>query len=146
VHLTIKNDGKKIVSTNFWESDFCAKGFLMVSVNAGCYRLLVPPSQEAMLKEIEAARAVVISRGPMEEGGRRKADAFELLFEDDSDYPFSIATDPAQWDRVPSDADQGWKGIFHVYIKDTPGPVMEFMRVHYRRVKGLPCLKKAAEQ
>jgi len=139
----IVNDGPKITETNYWESEYAKYGFLYMSINAGCYRLLIPKFREDFLKEMATAKDVVISRGPSPNTNPPKADAFEILFDDHTDSPFSIVMGPEQWDRIPSDSDHGWKGKVHIYFDKSKGPVMEFYDLYYRRVKKLPWLKPA---
>ena len=139
----VVNDGQKIIETNYWESEHAKYGFCYISINAGCYRLLVPKFREDWLKEIETAKEVVISRGPSPNSSPPKADAFEIMFEDHTDSPFSVIMSPEQWDRMPSDGDFGWKGKMHIYFDGSKEPVMEFYDLYYRRVKNLPWLKPA---
>jgi hypothetical protein len=44
--LEIHNDGPEIVRTNYWRSDASLTGALLLSVNHGTLRLLVPPNAE----------------------------------------------------------------------------------------------------
>jgi hypothetical protein len=141
--LRFVNDGKKIVNTTYWDSAYCLAGKVFLSINAGAFRLLLPKSMENMLKEIEAAYSVVISRGPWPSEG--KTDALELLFEDGSDNPYCIHISAEQVDRLPPGSEQGWKGVFHIYANRATSPVVEFQRVYYRRVEKIPCLKPAPE-
>jgi len=143
--IIVKNDGQKIIETNYWESEYAKNGYCYMSVNAGCYRLLIPKNRKDWLKDMEAAKEVVISRGPNETVRPPKSDAFEIMFEDNTESPFVIQTGPEQWERAPSDDDQGWKGCMRVYYGSTEKPVLEFLRVFYRRVEKLPCMKPAGE-
>jgi hypothetical protein len=136
--IVIANDGEKIVSTNFWNTDTCRGGKFFLSINAGAYRLLLPP-QLKYLNDIITANAVIISRGPWVSEGR--SDGIELLFEDGSDNPFCLFAGVESVERFPLDGDQGWKGKFYVYTG--PGePVVSFSSVYYRRVKKIPWLKR----
>ena len=45
--LKFENDGPLIVASNYWESEMAAAGKLYVSINAGCFRLLVPRRLDA---------------------------------------------------------------------------------------------------
>ena len=65
---------------------------------------------------------------------------FDIMFEDDSDCPYSITTKPEFWDRSPADEDQGWNGKTVVFCKGSEDPVIQFDKVYYRRARILPCL------
>lgn len=135
--IIVNNDGVDIKSTNYWDSDLCKSGIYYLSINAGAYRLPLPPKMNAALKEIESANSVIISRGPL----RGKTDGLELLFEDDSSNPYCLHMDTQAMDRLPSDADLGWKGVLFIYANGSNKPVIEFSRVYYRKVDQLPYLK-----
>jgi hypothetical protein len=140
--ISIKNDGRKIIDTNYWTSEYAKNGICFMSINAGCYRLLVPHFRKDWIKEMQAAQSVIISRGPFPDAMPPKADAFEIMFEDNTQSPFIINTGTEQWDRAPADADQGWKGVCHVYFDGIQKPIIEFQNVYYRRVKKIPWMKK----
>jgi hypothetical protein len=133
--VIIQNDGQKITKTNYWQSEHAENGYFYVSVNAGCYRLLVPHSKQNEIAEMKTASSVVISRGQW--NGK---DAFEIMFEDNTSSPFCLYIVAAQWDRLPLDSDTGRKGVFHVYFGGEI--VLRFDEVYYRKVEKLPCLKK----
>jgi hypothetical protein len=78
--LEIVNDGPAITSTNYWETDYARAGEVFLSLNAGCFRLLLPEALEREIAEMATAGNVIVSRGPWPDGG--KADAIELLFDD----------------------------------------------------------------
>jgi len=140
-YVKIDNDGQKIVSTNFWETEYALNGYCYLSINAGCYRLLVPKFHKDWLDEIKKAKEVVLSRGPARNLKPPKSDALEIMFEDHTEEPFVITISPEQMDRMPTDADGGWKGFFDIYYLDAAEPVQHFDRVYYRKVKELPCMK-----
>ncbi len=62
--IEIHNDGPRLVSTNYWQTEHADRGLCYMSVNAGCWRLLVPPPAEGWLRDIRTADEVVITRGP----------------------------------------------------------------------------------
>lgn len=143
--FTVENDGQKIISTNYWESDYAKNGYYFLSLNAGCYRLLVPKNRRDQVKEMKTAKEVVISRGSAMSMMPPKHDAFEILFEDGTDSPFVLTISHEQMDRVPADKDLGWKGTFAVYEELTE-PVLRFERTYYRKVKSLPYLKPTPDK
>jgi len=137
--LSVINNHETIIKTNYWESEYASAGYVYLSINAGGYRLLIPPALQPAVREMAASTACVISRGPWP--AQDRADAMELLFEDGSDSPYCLHIVPQQLDRLPTAADQGWKGKLLVYTK---GLNLEFTRpVYYRQVKELPCLASA---
>ncbi len=140
--IKIENDGQKIIGTNYWNTPNARAGYAYMSLNAGAYRLLLPQSRSEWIKEMATAREVVITRGPWM--AQAKIDAFEIMFDDGSKSPFVIDMVPEQWDRTPSDADRGWKGLLHVYTDSSPAPTFTFGRVYYRK-GNIPCLKKVDE-
>ena len=76
--LRIENDGPLILSTNFYHTDLARRGLFYLSLNAGAFRLLVPPQHLGAVREMRTARDVVVSRGPMTLEGRALPDALEL--------------------------------------------------------------------
>jgi|SRR4030042_65454 hypothetical protein len=134
--LTVENDGQAIVSTNYWQSDYAKRGFFYLTINAGAFRLLVPPSREGELADMLTASEVIVSRGPWPEHG--KHDALELLFEDYSDSPYSLHITSDQVDRMPADADRHKTFVFAVWVQT--GKVKE-MPGRYRKVKYVPWLE-----
>jgi len=137
--ITFGNDGQKIVSTNYWESEHARRGFCYLSWNAGAARLLVPDSQRAAINEMRTGKEIIISRGVLQPQGR---DALELLFEDYTDSPYSIHIVTEQCDRLLPETDQG--GGFVVSIWTRKG--LEFERPGKYRVVGvLPCLEAWAD-
>lgn len=101
--LVVNNDGAYIRETNYWETDYARRGFLYLSINAGAFRLLVPPGMREVAWEARKAEYAVITRGPWV--GRN--DSFEILFEDHSDNPYSIHVVREQVDRLPLTEDEG---------------------------------------
>src|SRR4030042_411330 len=113
--LTVENDGQAIVSTNYWQSDYAKRGFFYLTINAGAFRLLVPPSREGELADMLTASEVIVSRGPWPEHG--KHDALELLFEDYSDSPYSLHITSDQVDRTPPGAARPQTFVFAVWVQ-----------------------------
>lgn len=138
--LMIENDDQRIVATNYWESEYAQRGAVFLSTNAGAFRLLVPRSQEAILREARTATEVVVSRGPWPAAG--KQDAIEVLFEDGTDTPFAIQFGLEQCDRLPLDSDQGRELVLTVWVCRGGKPKLALSwPAWYRRAKRLPCLQ-----
>lgn len=145
--ITIANDGPRIASTPYWSSTHAARGVIYVSVNAGAFRVLVPPVAEgAILPELRTACDVVISRGPWPD--QRRADAIEILWDDGSDNPFALHLSIEQIDRVPDAADEGRHDLTcTVWTAGPEGAAVErgTWPCTYRRSRRLPDLRPAKE-
>jgi hypothetical protein len=57
--ITVENDGQEIVGTNYWNSEYFRRGAVYLSVNAGAFRLLVPP--QIPLDDMVAAQEVIVT-------------------------------------------------------------------------------------
>lgn len=139
--ITIDNHGPLLLATNFWESEREGAGFYFLSINAGAFRLFVPRSREADLREFTTAKEVVISRGPWPEWQR--PDALEVLFDDHTQSPFALNIVPEMCDRLPLDEDAGRECVFTAWTaprRERPHKALE-RPAFYRRVARLPCLK-----
>ena len=82
---TIANEGPRIASTNFFETDQAKAGKFFVSVNASTLRLLIPNAHAAIIKELKSAEYVILSRGPWP--AEEQTEGVELLWEDHSASP-----------------------------------------------------------
>jgi hypothetical protein len=135
--LTISNDGQEIIASNYWQSEYARRGHIYLSVNAGAFRLLLPPFLEEAIRDMGAGREVVVSRGPWPD--QKRADAIEVIFEDGSDSPFVLHFGIEQIDRLPAKADEGRRDLRCTVW--TSGAVKRLsLPAAYRRVKAIPCL------
>lgn len=110
MQITIENQGPIIRATNYWQTPQAKAGGLYLSWNAGAARLLAPGLTETDFADMRSAREVVVTRGPW-----RDVDAYELLFEDDSDAPYSVCLGVHQSDRLLPASDDGKKIRVLVY-------------------------------
>ena len=92
--ITIANNGAEITHTNYWDTEHAHSGFCYLSGNAGAWRLLVPPEAEVMLAEMRTGKTASIEPS-MHMPGR----CWDVVFEDGTDSPFSVAIDHKQLDR-----------------------------------------------
>ena len=136
--ITVGNRGEDISleSTNYWDSEMAHRGNLFLSWNAGAGRLLVPDCLTSAIPEMLTGSAAVISRGPWPAG--QKADAIEIMFEDDSDSPFCMHLSVEQCSQMLPESDIGSEFPFTIWTRN--GKVGE-VPGKYRRVATLPCLK-----
>lgn len=92
--IEVGNDGPRIAATNYWQSEPAGRGLCYLSGNAGAWRLLVPAAAENLLAEMRTGTRVTI------EPSIRAAGAFDVVFEDGTDSPFSITLDKRMIDRA----------------------------------------------
>jgi len=143
--IKIENNGPALVWTNYWESQYAAQGYVYLSINAGCFRLLVPKGKGIPLDDMREASVVLITRGPWPEIG--KYEALEIIFDDGSDEPSFIHIAADLVDRMPVDSDRDRPGqpprwILSVYNQD--GKQLE-LPARYRKAKKIPYLKRWEE-
>ena len=140
-YLIVDNDGPLVVSSNYWDLPECAMGKVLLTVNAGAFRLLLPPAAEGALEDMRAAKICVVSRGPWPAAGL--ADALEVLFDDSTDSPYAIHTAPAASDRLPLDSDAAGEWTLTAWTRPRRGaPHLALERpCRYRRVPRLPWLR-----
>jgi hypothetical protein len=133
--LQIENDGPRILSGDFWDSDMARRGFFFMSVNAGAARLLVPDCRADQVPDMSTAKLVVISRGP----GMGRRDMFELLFDDDSEEPYALHFGVQQIDRLIPARENGQELAFTAWGRNA---VLLFERpARFRLVDSVPCLE-----
>ena len=140
--ITTTNDGPKLIETNYWATEASQKGYFYVSINEGCFRILVPKNREkTYLREMGTGDVVLITRGAWPEMGRQSA--FEFLFEDSSGSPFTLHAGIEQCDRLPLDSDVDTIGKpprWRCAIYTEGGKQFE-LPARYRVVSRLPYLK-----
>jgi hypothetical protein len=110
--LTFVNDGPLLVATDYWQSETAAAGKLYVSINAGCFRLLVPKSQHAVISDMRPkAKHIVVSMLPRDKWVDREY-CLEWMVEDGSNTPWACHLSPGAVDRAPNHEDVGkeWRG------------------------------------
>jgi hypothetical protein len=133
--LVIENSGPAIASSDFWDSEYARKGYFYLSFNAGAARLLIPDSRIAQVEELQTGELVIISQGP----GMGRKDMTEVLFEDNTDVPYSIHIGSEQVDRFLPASDHGRDVPFTAWGRNA---VLLFERPgKFRRVKKIPCLE-----
>lgn len=142
--IQVENDGPEIISTNFWDSEYAENGYVFLSINAGCFRLLVPSM--ALNDALWDASKVLITRGPFPAQGRN--DTLEILFEDGTESPFCFFIGTNQVDRMPLDSDRDSPGrppkwSFSLY---TDAGKHFSLPARYRLAKKIPHLKPWIEQ
>lgn len=138
--FTVENDGKDIISTNYWDSEQAQAGKFFITVNAGAFRLLVPRNQERALEDMATAKLVVVSRGAWPQQG--KHDAYEVLFDDASDNPYCLHLSSEAFAGSPAATDNGRMFAFSVWVERAgqPHKVMDIM-AGYRTVRKIPHMK-----
>lgn len=92
--LKIGNDGPRIASTNYWDTDLALAGKILVSVNAGHARLLLPESMESELSDmVRGATRIEVAALDRAEW---RADRFciDWTFVDGTDQPYVLQFGP----------------------------------------------------
>jgi hypothetical protein len=143
----VHNHGPLILRTNYWELDAAKAGKFLVSLNAGAFRLLVPPQQEGFVSEMATAKGVAVCRGPSPPLGF--GDGFNLLFDDGSDDPFVLELAPAAFDRLPTAENVTGEWVFTAWTRprrgDRPHKALE-RPCRYRLSPRLPDLRPWEER
>jgi hypothetical protein len=139
--LRIDNHGPLVVASNYWDLPAEKAGKVLVSLNAGAFRLLIPESAEPAIADMRTARECVVSRGPWPAAGL--ADAFEVLFDDGTDDPFALHLSPESFDRVPADEDAAKEWVLSAWTRPRRGRPHKALErpCWYRRSARLPDLR-----
>jgi hypothetical protein len=133
-----ENDRTLLKASNFWDSELAKEGALFVSINAKTFRVLVPDSLEKFIADMATAKMVVVSRGPWPEEGLD--DAFEMLFDDESNQPMALHLTSKQFATLPAKSDAGRTDLF--CSAWTKGPVLRVgpLKCAYRHSPMIPDL------
>jgi hypothetical protein len=131
--ITITNSAKEIKETNYFDTPHAKQNLIFLSINANCARLLLPDGLTDFLDEMRTGKYVILSSGIY-----KNKNAIEILFEDDSDSPFSIHIEAKQCDRILPKQDDGIELEFKVYTRE--GEKLN-LPAKFRMVDKLPCLK-----
>jgi len=139
--IITKNQGQRIISTNYWDMDHAKRGYFYLTWNAGAGRLLIPDSQKSALHEMKNATEVIVSRGSWQDQDGREA--LELLWEDGTDTPYMITLVSEQCDRLIPDTEQGGGFVITAW---TRAGLKQRWPGKYRIVGSLPCMQPWSEQ
>lgn len=142
--IFIENSAGDILSSNYWDLEESARGFIFCSPNAGTIRVLVPEKQDVS-DWITRCKYVIYSRGPMDlRTGQRLT---ELLFEDHSDSPFSLQLGSSSWMTLPADPgpDKFWR--ISIWTRRDARPTQVWQgKCYWRSVPRIPWLKPLQKQ
>lgn len=131
--MQILNDGNRITSTDYWQTEHAARGLLYLSMNAGALRLLVPRASEGMLKLWKRA-----NRAAVQIAGAASVGLVHIVFEDDTNDPQFITIDARQCDRLPPAEEAGqWRPLV-IYTPSLNNPAGVVQR------RSLPALIRRA--
>lgn len=135
--IRVDNHGPLIRSTNYWGSSLDREGFVFVSTNAGCVRVLLPETYSSAVGEMRTGKYVIISRGP-----DPKTDqdiALSLVWEDDSQGPFGIDVGRSSIDMLPAAPRPGREWVVATWVLKNGRPHKALERPgRWRRSKQLP--------
>lgn len=141
IHI-FENNGGELITSDYWGTEDARKGFFLLSINAGVFRLLVPENSERLISEFKTGEYCIISKGPSKMSIHPFL--FELLFEDHTSAPYGLTLSPGQVDRIPPISDAGSKFKMFIYTKGCK-KVLE-MDAYYRVVDRIPYLKPLGKQ
>ena len=138
--LVVHNHGPLIVATNFWDLPEAALGKVLVSVNAGAFRVLLPVQAEGYLEDLRSTEGCAVSRGPWP--ARGLPDAVEVLF-DGSDDPFALHLSVASFDHLPPDTEAGREVVVSCWTRPRRRkPHLALQRPgYYRLASAIPYLR-----
>lgn len=139
--ITVSSDGPWITASDYWTSEYAAAGKLYASVNAGCVRLLLPPSARSLITEIRGSAYAILSRGPWP--AERLPEAVEIMWEDGTPDPYSVHLSPDSFGgALPAEPPPGQEWEIMVYDCRRGRPHMASRRrLYWRRATRLPWLK-----
>lgn len=115
MQLIVRNHGPLILATNYWETPAAKAGKILLSLNAGAFRVLLPPAAEPALADMTTAKGCCVSRGPWPDAGL--ADALEVLFDDGTPDPFALHLSVQSCDRLPLDTDTASEWVLTVWTR-----------------------------
>ena len=129
------DDNSFLSDTDYWQLDMCENGFYYCVFNMDKYFLLIPKDRNNLEDEIASTESVIITRGNF----KGKDNWFELMFEDNTDTPYSIMLENEQLNRVSAQK-KGWNGHFYIFSGSLKNCIRKFDKVYYRETNTLPCL------
>ena len=104
--LNFENDSPLIVASNYWESSMAKAGKLYLSLNAGCFRLLVPQILRSSISDMRpGAKHIVVSVLPRDKWREREF-SVEWMVEDGSAEGLDVPPERGQ-DENPLGAGSG---------------------------------------
>lgn len=143
--LTVENHGPLIVRTNYWETEWADRGYVLLSPNAGAFRLLLPRGHEQAINDMHTAKGCAVSFGPWSIAGDEVGSMFEVLFDDESTDPFSIHISPDQVIPRPAAADVAGEWTLSVWTaprRQRDRPRMALQRpCRYRLSRQIPDMR-----
>jgi hypothetical protein len=142
--VVIENHGALILSTDYWQTDAAKAGKVYCSCNAGTVRILLPNSQRRMVDDMRSAKYVILSRGPWK--AMQRDEAVELLFEDETQEPFSMHLSVESFDMLPAKPMDGQEWVVSVWMLKEGKPKKTLERpCKWRMVDEIPCLEPWGE-
>jgi len=139
--IIVQNNGKEVISSNYWESDLARAGKYYLSTNARSFRLLLPDSLRGFVDEMKTGRTIVVTVGPWPSLGVMSP-CFEILFDDGSNSPFCLHMNVESTDGIlPIAEDAGMTATFSVWVRGTNGPKKVFEKECHIRFGTIPDLR-----
>jgi hypothetical protein len=107
--IQIENQKEKILATNYFQTEYARQGYLYISPNAGCLRILVPLQILPHVTK-EATDRYIIGRGV---SPRFQRPLYEILFDDRSQNPFSVRISEQQVQQQLKSTEDIWEVILY---------------------------------
>ncbi|MDR0552162.1 MAG: GNAT family N-acetyltransferase [Spirochaetaceae bacterium] len=128
-----------LTGTNYWESELCGMGHYYLVCHKDSFSLLIPHNaKNSLLKELfeQFCFSVIITKGNY----NGKPNCFELMFEDNSDEPYTILLEQEQVDCSISKPVYGWNSHFCIYSDGLEEETVYIKNVYFRTADTLPCM------
>lgn len=138
-HIQIRSDGPILTEANWWDLP-PGKELCFLSINAGCFRLLVPPFwEDSILDMKEGVHEVVISTIDSRFSSEYVA---EILFDDHSVAPFAIQLSADQVDRLICNDYSVRAVTFAVYVNRGKPTCVFSTNAYVRTAPKIPWLRR----
>jgi hypothetical protein len=118
MQLITSNAGQDITETNYFSLPHNKAGKLLISLNAGAFRLLIPDPLVAELRS-ELAKVSWIRI-------KQSGEVATITLDDGSKDPYVISTSMSAFDRRPASSDSGKDFVFTAWTSDGRGVVKIF--------------------
>lgn len=129
-----------LTESNYWKTIYNKNGVWAMLISNGCFSLLIPEDKEQFIDEMRTGECCIITQGKLKQF---ESNYFELLFEDNTDFPFHITiSSKVVMPLLPSKENEGQKFTIKGITKGC-NKVFE-MDAYYRRdyTHYLPNLQK----
>ncbi len=152
-NIKIENEGQKLISSNYWESEYAKKETPYLSISDDCIRLLLPEgSKECIdtIKKVKACKGIILSKGRSKglSGGEENINdgtkVIEVLFDGfNKSYTYNSLgccfLGYESWESIPKD---GTNYTFAIYTEGGEKGLAATCDCKVRTVINVPYLYK----